>query len=151
MISIISIGNIKEQYMKEAIKDYETRLSKYTKINMIELQSSEYDDINKNLKKDHIIVLDSTGTEYSSIDFSKKIDNILNQKNITFIIGGSNGIDKSIKDLYNDVVSFSCFTFPHQLFKLILIEQIYRAFKISNNETYHKWGVKCLIIIGILF
>jgi 23S rRNA (pseudouridine1915-N3)-methyltransferase len=150
MITIISVGNIKEQYMKDAIKDYETRISKYTKIKMIEIKGSEYDDINKDLKeeasrmikhiknKDHLIVLDVNGDEYSSVDFSKKIDNILTQKDITFVIGGSNGIDKSIKDMSNDILSFSKFTFPHQLFKLVLCEQIYRGFKIINNETYHK-------------
>lgn len=163
MIKIISIGTIKEKYLKDAIKEYEKRLSKYTKLKMIELESSESDDINKNLieeskriikninEKEHVIILDINGVQYSSIDFSKKIENTLIQKDITFIIGGSNGLHKSLKETYSDTVSFSKFTFPHQLFKLILIEQIYRVFKIIKNETYHKWGVKCLIIIGILY
>ena len=150
MIKIICIGKIKENYIKEAIKDYKKRLTKYTKIEIIELESTEYDDISKSLKeesdriikhlndKDFIITLDIEGKQLSSEEFANRTANTLIQKNIIFIIGGSNGLEKSIKNMSNDSLSFSKLTFPHQLFRVILLEQIYRCFKIINNETYHK-------------
>lgn len=150
MIKIICVGSIKETYLKDAIKEYEKRLSKYTKLEIIEVESIETNDINKNLKeesnnilkyinkKDYIISLDIKGEEIDSIELSKKIEKILSQNNITFIIGGSNGLDKSIKNTSKDMVSFSKLTFPHQLFRVLLLEQIYRSFKILNNESYHK-------------
>lgn len=150
MIKIICVGSIKETYLKDAIKEYEKRLSKYTKLEIIEVESIETNDINKNLKeesnnilkyinkKDYIISLDIKGEEIDSIELSKKIEKILSQNNITFIIGGSNGLDKSIKNMSKDMVSFSKLTFPHQLFRVLLLEQIYRSFKILNNESYHK-------------
>lgn len=150
MIKIICVGSIKETYLKDAIKEYEKRLSKYTKLEIIEVDSLETNDINKNLKeesnnilkyinkKDYIISLDIKGEEIDSIELSKKIENILSQNNITFIIGGSNGLDKSIKNMSKDMVSFSKLTFPHKLFRVLLLEQIYRSFKILNNESYHK-------------
>lgn len=163
MIKVICVGKIKERYLVEAINDYIKRLSKYTKLKIIEVESFEYDDISRNLKeesngiikyidpKEHIIILDTNGTELSSKEFSNKIYNILSNKNITFVIGGSNGVDNLLKNMSNDILSFSKFTFPHQLFRLVFFEQLYRAFKIINNETYHKWGVKCLEIVGIKF
>ncbi len=101
---------------------------------------NEKDRILKHInKKDYLIALDIQGIELTSIELSKKIDNIfINNSNITFIIGGSNGIHDSIKNIVNYKLSFSKMTFPHQLFRLILLEQIYRSFKILNNETYHK-------------
>jgi 23S rRNA (pseudouridine1915-N3)-methyltransferase len=150
MIKIVCIGKPKENYIKDAIKEYKKRLTKYTKLEIIELESTEYDDINKNLKeesdriikylndKDYIITLDIAGKQLSSEELAIKIENILIQKNITFIIGGSNGLEKTIKNMSNDSLSFSKLTFPHQLFRVILLEQIYRSFKIINNESYHK-------------
>lgn len=80
------------------------------------------------------------GVEYSTIELKDKIDNLLTsgQSNITFIIGGSDGLDNEIKTISNELISFSKLTYPHGLFRLILLEQIYRVFKIMNNETYHK-------------
>jgi len=80
------------------------------------------------------------GVEYSTIELKDKIDNLLTsgQSNITFIIGGSDGLDNEIKSISNELISFSKLTYPHGLFRLILLEQIYRVFKIMNNETYHK-------------
>ena len=144
MINIICIGKIKENYLKEGINDYQKRISKYHKINIIELPDNdiinEGNEIIKHLnKKDYIIVLDITGNELSSIELADKLDKtfIINS-NITFIIGGSNGIRDDIKELANYRLSFSKLTYPHGLFRLILLEQIYRSFKILNNETYHK-------------
>ena len=144
MIKIIAIGKIKENYLKEAINEYQKRISKYHKLEIIEIEDdniiNEKDRILKHInKKDYLIALDIQGIELTSIELSKKIDNIfINNSNITFIIGGSNGIHDSIKNIVNYKLSFSKMTFPHQLFRLILLEQIYRSFKILNNETYHK-------------
>ena len=144
MIKIITVGKIKENYLKEAINDYQKRINKYHKLEIIEIEDdniiNEKDRILKHInKKDYLIALDIQGIELTSIEVSKKIDNIfINNSNITFIIGGSNGIHDSIKNIVNYKLSFSKMTFPHQLFRLILLEQIYRSFKILNNESYHK-------------
>lgn len=144
MIKIIAVGKIKENYLKEAINDYQKRINKYHKLEIIEIEDdniiNEKDRILKHInKKDFLIALDIQGTELTSIELSKKLNNIfINNSNITFIIGGSNGIHDSIKNIVNYKLSFSKMTFPHQLFRLILLEQIYRSFKILNNETYHK-------------
>ena len=144
MINIICIGKIKESYLKEGIADYTKRISKYHKINIIELPDNdiinEGNEIIKHLnRKDYIIALDINGNELSSVELADKLDKtfIINS-NITFIIGGSNGIRDDIKELANYRLSFSKLTYPHGLFRLILLEQIYRSFKILNNETYHK-------------
>ena len=144
MINIICVGKIKENYLKEAINDYQKRINKYHKLEIIEIEDdniiNEKDRILKHInKKDYLIALDIQGIELTSIELSKKIDNIfINNSNITFIIGGSNGIHDSIKNIVNYKLSFSKMTFPHQLFRLILLEQIYREYKINNNESYHK-------------
>ncbi len=150
MIRIICIGKIKEKYFIDAINEYQKRLSKYTKLEIIELPDFDA-DINTILKKEselilkhikdksYVITLEIEGNELSSIELSKKIDNILNtNSDITFIIGGSYGLSDEVKNISNYKLSFSKMTFPHQLFRVILLEQIYRSFKILNNETYHK-------------
>ncbi len=150
MIKIITVGKIKEKYLKDGINEYLKRMQKYTKIEIIELQDEDF-DINKTLLKekekiekyikerDYVVTLEIDGEELSSIELSKKIDNImLNNSDIAFIIGGSYGLHDDIKKRSNFALSFSKMTFPHQLFRLILLEQIYRSFKILNNETYHK-------------
>ena len=149
MIKIICIGSIKENYLKEAIKEYQKRLSKYTKLEIIELKDEndntnplkkEKESIIKHInQKDNIVLLDIKGKELTSEQFAYFINNELtNYSNITFIIGSSNGLDDDIKKLADKKISFSKLTFPHQLFRVILLEQIYRGFKIINNETYHK-------------
>lgn len=145
MIKIICIGKIKEKYLTDGINDYLKRLTKYHKVELIELKDSdikkEKEEILKVLNKDsYIISLAIEGKEYKTIELSEKIDNLLTngKSNITFIIGGSNGIDEEIKNISNELLSFSKLTFPHGLFRLILLEQIYRIFKIQNNETYRK-------------
>ncbi len=149
MIKIICLGNIKEKYIQEAVKDYQKRLSKYTKLEIIELKDEkdtanplkkEKDDILKHINpKDNIVILDINGKQLTSEEFSKFINKELTtNSNITFIIGSSNGLDDEIKRLTNKKISFSLLTFPHQLFRVILLEQLYRCFKILNNEAYHK-------------
>ena len=151
MIRIICVGSIKEKYFKDAIEEYRKRLSKYTKLEIIELKDYSIYEIDKCIKleeeeilksikeKDYIITLEIEGNELSSIELANKIDNTLqNNSNIDFIIGGSFGLSDNIKNIANYKLSFSKMTFPHQLFRVILLEQIYRGFKILNNETYHK-------------
>ena len=149
MIKIICLGSIKEEFFKEAIKEYQKRLSKYTKLQIIELKDEkdsanplvkEKDNILKHIKeKDNVVILDLIGKEFTSEEFSGFIEKELSlNSNITFIIGSSNGLDPEIKKLTSKSISFSKMTFPHQLFRVILLEQIYRAFKIQNNEKYHK-------------
>lgn len=144
MIKIICVGKIKEKYLRDAISDYEKRISKYHKINIIEVEDSimkeESIRILKNIKKDDfVITLEINGNVISSMEFANKIDKLfITNSNITFVIGGSDGIDDSVKERSNYSLSFSTLTFPHQLFRVILLEQIYRCFKILNNETYHK-------------
>jgi 23S rRNA (pseudouridine1915-N3)-methyltransferase len=150
MIKIICVGKIKEKYFTDAIKEYQKRLSKYTKLEIVELPDFDA-DINTILKKEselilkqikdksYIITLEIDGNELSSVELSKKIDNIFNTNpDITFIIGGSYGLSDEVKKISNYKLSFSKMTFPHQLFRIILLEQIYRSYKILNNETYHK-------------
>ena len=151
MIKIICVGKIKEKYFTDAIEEYTKRLSKYTKLEIIEVSDIDNDNIDIILTKekeliekhissrDFVITLEIEGNMLSSEDLATKIDNIFNiNSNITFIIGGSYGLHKDIKDRSNYKLSFSKMTFPHQLFRVILLEQIYRAFKINNNESYHK-------------
>lgn len=148
MIKIICVGKIKEKYFIEAIKEYQKRLSKYTKLEIIELPDYNY-DIKKTLdtegknilskikEKDFVVTMEINGNNLSSEEFSSFIDkNISN--NITFIIGGSNGLSSDVLKRSDYRLSFSSLTFPHQLFRIILLEQIYRSFKIINNESYHK-------------
>ena len=150
MIKIICIGKIKENYFKDAIQEYKKRISKYTKIEIIELPDVSY-DIKKTLKEeynsvmkvfnknDYNILMDISGNELDSLSFASKINNTFNiNNNITFIIGGSYGVLDELRNLCDYRISFSKMTFPHQLFRVILLEQIYRAFKINNHEEYHK-------------
>ena len=144
MIKIICIGKIKEGYLKDGIIDYFNRINKYHKLEITELIDSnidkEKDLILKTVNsKDYIITLDIEGTQLSSFDLAEKIDKtFINNSNITFIIGGSDGLHNDVKKIANYSLSFSKMTFPHGMFRLILLEQIYRCFKILNNETYHK-------------
>ncbi len=144
MIKIICVGKIKEQYLKDAILEYKKRISKYHKLEIIELpDNSKEEEGNAILKvindKDYVITLEIEGQMIDSIEFSNRIEKIfIEHSNITFIIGGSDGLSDKIKAISNFKLSFSKMTFPHQLFRVILLEQIYRAFKIMKNETYHK-------------
>lgn len=151
MIKIITVGNIKEKYLKDAIEEYSKRIKKYTNLEIIEVKdeglveaekaiSLEGLKINKHINpKDYIISMEIDGKELTSIEFSQKLDQILiENSNITFIIGGSYGLSQDIKNKAKLHLSFSKMTFPHQLFRVMLLEQIYRSYKIINNESYHK-------------
>ena len=151
-INIISVGKIKEQYFIDGIEEYKKRITKYANIELITVMDESNDLDEKTVKKkegeriiskipnnSYTIVLDLKGKELDSIEFAKKMDEITNiSSTINFIIGGSLGLDSSVIEKANYKLSFSKFTFPHKLMKLILLEQIYRSFKINNNESYHK-------------
>ena len=145
MIKIICVGKIKEKYLEDFINDYKMRISKYTKIEIIELKDSNINDestfILKNInEKDYNIALCLQGKKVDSYEFSKIIDKSFTNgySKVTYIIGGSDGLSSNVLDKCNLKLSFSDLTFPHQVFRAILLEQIYRSFKILNNESYHK-------------
>ena len=148
MIKIICVGKVKEKYFLDAIAEYKKRLSKYTKLEIIELLDYNYDVLKtineegKNIlskinEKDFVITLEIHGKKVNSIELSNFIDKNIS-KNIIFVIGGSYGLSDAVLKRSNCALSFSDLTFPHQLFRVILLEQIYRSFKIINNESYHK-------------
>ncbi len=155
-INIICIGKIKEDFFKSAILEYSKRLSKFCKLNIIELpdeklpeklnpslismiKEKECDNIIRHLPKNtYTISLDLKGKEFSSEDFSRKIQNYsLETSSITFIIGGTLGLNDKVLNLSSEKICFSKMTFPHQLIRIFLLEQLFRAFKIINGENYH--------------
>lgn len=152
-IDLIVVGKLKEKSMQQMCNEYIKRLGSYCKLNVIELKDEsnnldeslvitrEAEAINKVLdEKSYIIIMDIDGKQMTSEAFSTKIDEITTYDNskLTFVIGGSLGIDPSIKAKANLRMSFSKMTFPHQLFRVMLLEQIYRQFRIARNEPYHK-------------
>ena len=151
MIKLICVGKLKEKYLTEAIDEYKKRLSKYTKLDITELPDINYNEIDKVKKEegklilkhlketDNVIILDINGHELSSVELTTKLCSLeAMNSNITFIIGGSYGLSEEVKKRANYSISFSKLTFPHQLFRVILLEQLYRTYKIRNNENYHK-------------
>ncbi|MFA0814805.1 MAG: 23S rRNA (pseudouridine(1915)-N(3))-methyltransferase RlmH [Anaerofustis sp.] len=153
MITVIAVGKIKERYLREGIDDYLKRLTRFGKTEIIEI-AEENCDVNPALavsaegkkmadripKGAYLIGLDVQGKQWTSEGFSEKIQSLFTAGNshICFLIGGSCGLSAEIKARCDELISFSKMTFPHQLFRMILMEQIYRAFKIMQNETYHK-------------
>ena len=144
MIKIICVGKVKEKFYRDAIDEYMMRISKYHKVIIEEVVDSNLDK-EKDLilrhvnKRDYIITLEIEGNQLSSLELSNFLDKtMIINSNITFIIGGSYGLHDDIKNMADYKLSFSKLTFPHQLFRVILLEQIYRSFKILNNESYHK-------------
>lgn len=144
MIKLICVGKIKEKYLTDGINDYFKRINKYHKFEIIEVEDSipsiEENKIMKYIdNKDYVITLEIEGKNLSSPQFADKLDKtFISNSNITFVIGGSYGLSDNIKNRSNYKLSFSNMTFPHGLFRLIFLEQLYRCFKILNNETYHK-------------
>ena len=153
-INIVCVGKIKEKYIKDGIEEFLKRLSKYAKLDIIEL--SEEDD-NKGVKNaidieteriiniiekknySYNILLDLSGKMLTSVEMAQKIEKIsLTNSEINFIIGGSNGVDDELRKLVDFRLAFSSFTFPHQLMRVLLLEQIYRCFRINSGEPYHK-------------
>ncbi|WP_298842654.1 23S rRNA (pseudouridine(1915)-N(3))-methyltransferase RlmH [Clostridium sp.] len=157
-ITIICVGKIKEKYLKSAIDEYTKRLSRYCKLNIIELsdektpdnaslkeeiliKAKEGDSILKNLKDNmFVIALELKGNMISSEELSNYIRDlgVRGESNIAFVIGGSLGLSKDVLERSNYKLCFSKMTFPHQLFRVMLLEQIYRGFRIISGEPYHK-------------
>lgn len=153
IIDLIVVGSLKENGLKLMSDEYIKRLSKYSKFKLIELKDEsnnqnpeivlqkEGDKILKALdEKSYLIILDLNASELTSVEFSKKLQEITtyNASKITFLIGGSHGISNDIKKRANYSLTFSKMTFPHQLFRVMLLEQIYRSFKIMEGSPYHK-------------
>lgn len=154
-IKIIAVGKIKEQYMKDALKEYEKRLSPFCNFSIIEVNAEQINDESlyekyKELEADRIldsiknnsfvITLEIKGKSLSSEEFALKIKQISNDgiNDVVFVIGGANGLHSKISEISNLKLSFSKMTFTHQMIRLLLTEQIYRAFKINSNEPYHR-------------
>ncbi len=156
-IDIICVGKLKEQYFKDALNEYSKRLSKYCILSIVELpdekvpdklsdklisdiKEKESNNILSHIKKDsYIVSLDLRGKQYTSEEFSKKLEKIsLINSSVTFIIGGTLGLSDKLISNSDELICFSKMTFPHQLIRIFLLEQIFRGFKISNNETYHR-------------
>ena len=155
-IDCICVGKLKEDYLKNAILEYSKRLSKYSIFNIVELQDEkvpsnlseaeklkiiekESNNILANIKENsYVIALDLNGKQYTSEEFSEKIEQITQySSHITFLIGGTLGMSKKLLSRANELISFSKMTFPHQLIRVFLLEQLFRGFKIQHNETYH--------------
>lgn len=157
-ISIISVGKLKEKYLKQAVDEYAKRLNRYCKIEIIELPDEKTPDnasekeeqqikekegeliLSKIKDNMHVIAMDLKGEQITSEKFSTYIENcgIMGNSNIAFIIGGSLGLSEKVIKRANYKLCFSKMTFPHQLFRVMLLEQIYRAFRIMKGEPYHK-------------
>ena len=157
-IKIVCVGKIKEKFYTMAVDEYVKRLSRYCKLEIVELpdektpdnasdtvndmiKKTEADKILKNIKDDaYVITLEILGKMLDSVEMSKKLDRLAIEGagEIIFVIGGSLGIHESVSRRADYKLSFSKMTFPHQLMRVILLEQIYRAYRISSNEPYHK-------------
>ena len=157
-ITVITVGKIKEKYFKDAIAEYSKRLSKYCKLEIIEvadektpdnvsevvedaIRSKEAERILKYVKDDaFVFTLEINGKQLSSEELADKIDKLGVQgtSHIIFIIGGSIGLGQDVLQKSNFALSFSKMTFPHQLMRVVLLEQIYRSYRIINGEPYHK-------------
>lgn len=154
-IKIVCVGKIKDNYLNQGISEYLKRLSGYSNIEILEVRDEKIVANNSEEKikemegnrilekisdKDYVVLLDLKGKELSSEEFACKIDGLISEGvgNYCFVIGGSLGNGENVRKRANFLISFSRLTFTHQMIRLILLEQIYRVFKINNNETYHK-------------
>lgn len=157
-ITVITVGKLKEKYLKDAIEEYSKRLTRYCKLDIVELQDEKTPDnasekeevqikekegqiiLSKVKENAYVVVMDLNGKHITSEEFSAFIQNcgVMGNSNITFIIGGSLGLSQEVIKRANYKLCFSKMTFPHQLFRVMLLEQVYRAFRIMKNEPYHK-------------
>ena len=154
-IKIIAVGKLKEKYTKDAIDEFKKRLGVYCSLSLVEIPAQEIKDENLNekyketegqkilaaIKPDsYVITLEILGKSLSSEEFAQKIKTLSQEghNEVVFVIGGANGLSKAVSERANFKLSFSKMTFTHQLIRIFLYEQIYRAFKIINNEAYHR-------------
>ena len=142
-IYFVVVGKIKEKFYREAVEEYAKRISRFAKVEIKELPErenpdAEADEILRSVKG-YVIALAVEGEKFSSEKLADKIKKLCDQgKEITFIIGSSCGLSEKVKSVADEKLSFSDMTFPHQLMRVILAEQVYRAFMISSGSTYHK-------------
>ena len=141
-VRIVAVGGIKESFYSGAIAEYVKRLQKYCKLEIIEVGEStlekEAGAIIAKLKG-HVILCDINGTLVTSVDLAKKIESISQFSSVvTFVIGGSDGVGNHLDSVVFEKISFGRITLPHQLFRVLLVEQVYRAFTINRGEKYHK-------------
>lgn len=140
-MKIIAVGKIRKKFVEDGIKYFQKQL---TKLEIIEVKQSNIEQeglalISKIRLRDYVIILDISGQTFSSLEFAKKLDEIKTiNSEIVFVIGGSVGLSEEVKARANLAISFSKMTFPHELFRLMLVEQIYRAESILNGKPYHK-------------
>ena len=157
-ITILTVGKIKEPYLREAVQEYSKRLGRYCRLEILETADEKTPDqletaaaqqvcqregerLLKRLPADsYVITLEILGRQLSSEKFAQKIDNLAVQgiSHIVFVIGGSLGLGRNIREKSDFALSFSEMTYPHQLMRVILLEQIYRSYRIINGEPYHK-------------
>lgn len=147
-IKVVCVGKLKEKYWTGAIDEYSKRLKSYCKLDIVELKESPRDDVNaegeailsKISKDEYVITLEIKGKALTSEKLAEKINTLAidGKSDVTFVIGGSEGLSKDVMDRSNFALSFSAMTFPHQMIRVFLLEQIYRSFKIIKNEPYHK-------------
>lgn len=157
-IRIVCVGKLKEKYLKEACDEYVKRLTKYCRLDIIELKEAKLPEnasladeekvkidegkaiLSKLFEKEYVITLAVLGKQLSSIELAEKISNlgVSGNADIAFVIGGSLGLSEEVSKRSNFSLSFSKLTFPHQMMRVLVLEQIYRAFKIARNENYHK-------------
>ena len=152
-VNIVAVGFIKENYLKDAIKEYSKRLGRFCLLNIIEVDEESKEKAVKkkidlesskliNAVKGGFILLDRQGKFVSSEELAEMVEECAVRFNgeISFVVGGSNGVNEALKSKAKHIISFGKITYPHQLFRVVLLEQIYRAFSILNNLPYHKWG-----------
>ena len=152
MIKIICVGKIKDKHLSSLIDDYIKKINKYHKLEVIEVKDEAINDnedivlnsegsrvLSKINDNDYVILMDLHGKAIDSISFARKIDKLfISYPKIVFVIGGSLGLSDELRNRANEAIKLSDLTFLHNMSRLILVEQIYRSFKILNNETYHK-------------
>jgi 23S rRNA (pseudouridine1915-N3)-methyltransferase len=154
-INIVCVGRVKEKYFADGISEYVKRISKYATVSITELQEENYNNVTESListikqkeaerilphLKGYVFAMAIEGKKFSSENFAKKIKGLMDAGEgvITFVIGGSYGLDDNLKQKANELISFSDMTFPHTLFRVLILEQLYRAFSILNDGKYHK-------------
>ena len=149
-INLVCVGNLKEKFTKDEQAEYQKRLSAFCNLNIIEIkEQNQFENVDVTLQKEgldilsktkgYVILCDINGKELSSENFAQKIDKLmLENSTITFVVGGSYGVSEDVRKEANERISFSPLTFPHNMFRNMLLEQIYRAFTIINGKSYHK-------------
>lgn len=149
-INLICVGNLKETFSKQEQEEYLKRLSAFCKVNVIEIkEQNQFENSSVTLEKEgeeilkklkgYVILCDIKGKELSSPVLAEKLENLMQTNSeISFVVGGSYGVCEKVKSLSKEKISFSPMTFPHNLFRIMLLEQVYRAFTIINGKTYHK-------------